>query len=401
MGTISGVFTLVGGGAAAQAITFVATLILTRFYSPSQFGEFALLFGAASILSIIATGRFEIGILGQREFKKADELRALALRTSLASTGLTAGMIAVFGPPSQRVSLLVMTGWALLLSIVSIAEKFANYQENFRLIALQRIVGALSAAVVALAIVGFSRGINGLILGALIAAAISVAILLVPTGQRHALGMPNNDWLRIAIDNRKFPLFTLPHALFNALGAQLPVFIIQLFFGASVLGAFALAMRIALAPVSLLATAIFSAISPKMARWLPQDFKRNFRSLVHRLLISAVVASSLLMLAPYVFSRIFSPEWAEAGRFIQILSPHVGVVIVISPLAYLPILAGKQGEALQLEIISVGAKMAALSIGGKFGDAQITLLFFSLTGLIVGLFTLFWYFKLAKILETR
>ena len=57
------ILTLMTGTAIAQAIPIAISPILTRLYSPEDFGVFALYMGVVSIGGILATGRYEMSVM--------------------------------------------------------------------------------------------------------------------------------------------------------------------------------------------------------------------------------------------------------------------------------------------------------------------------------------------------
>ncbi len=57
------VLTLMTGTTIAQAIPIAISPILTRIYTPEDFGVFALYMSVASLLSTLATGRYELAIM--------------------------------------------------------------------------------------------------------------------------------------------------------------------------------------------------------------------------------------------------------------------------------------------------------------------------------------------------
>ena len=56
------VLTLMTGTTIAQAILIAISPILTRIYTPEDFGMFALYMSVASILLVVETGRYELAI---------------------------------------------------------------------------------------------------------------------------------------------------------------------------------------------------------------------------------------------------------------------------------------------------------------------------------------------------
>ena len=57
------VITLMTGTGLAQAIPIAISPILTRLYSPEDFGTFGLYMAIVTIASVLVTGRYELAIL--------------------------------------------------------------------------------------------------------------------------------------------------------------------------------------------------------------------------------------------------------------------------------------------------------------------------------------------------
>ena len=73
------VLTLMTGTTIAQAIPIAISPILTRIYAPEDFGMFALYMSVASIISVIATGRYELAIMLPKKDEDAVNIVALSI----------------------------------------------------------------------------------------------------------------------------------------------------------------------------------------------------------------------------------------------------------------------------------------------------------------------------------
>ena len=71
------VLTLMTGTTIAQAIPIAITPILTRIYTPEDFGVFALFMAIASIFGTIVNGRYELAIMLPRKNEDAINIFAL------------------------------------------------------------------------------------------------------------------------------------------------------------------------------------------------------------------------------------------------------------------------------------------------------------------------------------
>ena len=70
------------GTGLAQAIPIAISPILTRIYTPEEFGVFALYMAIASILTVLVTGRYEMAILLPKKDRDAMSLVALSIALS-------------------------------------------------------------------------------------------------------------------------------------------------------------------------------------------------------------------------------------------------------------------------------------------------------------------------------
>ncbi|EFK95942.1 polysaccharide biosynthesis protein, partial [sediment metagenome] len=68
---IKNIFTLLSGSTIAQVITLLAIPVLTRIFTPQDFGFFAVYFSLATIVSTVATGRYELAIMLPKHKKDA------------------------------------------------------------------------------------------------------------------------------------------------------------------------------------------------------------------------------------------------------------------------------------------------------------------------------------------
>ena len=73
------VLTLLTGTSIAQAIPIAISPVLTRIYTPNDFGIYALYMSLASILSVISTGRYELSLLLPKKDEDAFSLLSLSL----------------------------------------------------------------------------------------------------------------------------------------------------------------------------------------------------------------------------------------------------------------------------------------------------------------------------------
>ncbi|HIE59535.1 MAG TPA: hypothetical protein EYP82_06345, partial [Hydrogenothermaceae bacterium] len=76
------ILTLMSGTMLAQAIPIAISPILTRLYSPSDFGTFALYFALAVLFGSLVAGRYELSILIPKQDEDARQIVLFSISIS-------------------------------------------------------------------------------------------------------------------------------------------------------------------------------------------------------------------------------------------------------------------------------------------------------------------------------
>lgn len=407
---IKNIFKLVGGNAFAQIIAFAVTPVLTRLYTPEDFGLFSFFSAVAIVIAILATGRYEFAILLSDSIEKTRCLFVtsvgLALLTALAVLMYVATLYYFSAPADSLVFALPL--WAFFLALASILEKISNKERSYGIISTQKVVTATVAAAVSVSIGWTNQDSQssafGLIAGAVVGPALSVLLIfLVLRKQTPCLSFASGSLDATSLVStlkfyRHFPAFNLPHAMINTAAGNAPVFLIPVFFGDALLGVYSLGVRIIQAPLSFLVSSLYNVLSQKFS-----DVRQRGDSLsgLYRKYIKYIFGVVLFLLPVFWFlegpmAYVFGAKWSDAGKYIRILSPYLLFVLMVGPFAFVPVLLGKQRQALQLEIVASSAKVISLVIGGLTGNFEFMLILFSLSGFLIQLWTLNWYRKLLR-----
>ncbi|SVD81723.1 uncharacterized protein METZ01_LOCUS434577, partial [marine metagenome] len=90
------VLTLVTGTTIAQAIPIAISPILTRIYTPEDFGVLALFISITTILGTIANGRYELAIVLPKRDNNALELTALSIIITIGFSLLLVILVILF-----------------------------------------------------------------------------------------------------------------------------------------------------------------------------------------------------------------------------------------------------------------------------------------------------------------
>lgn len=166
---------LSSGTAIAQAIPIAVSPILTRIYKPEEFGLVALYVSCVAVVSVIATGRYEMAITLPASDIDAANIVTLTLKLCAAISVLLYIPIAIFGENiAKMLGSIALAPWLYLLPVsVMVIAVFNTFQYwnnrtlQYRSMSLSRIqnAGLTSSANV---LFGIGRVSEGMLLGGLI-----------------------------------------------------------------------------------------------------------------------------------------------------------------------------------------------------------------------------------------
>lgn len=371
-GLLRATLTLLAGGAVAQAVPLLLGPLLTRLYTPQQFGIYHLFAAVAANAAVVACARYEFALPLERDEERVRDLRSLCRWLLLAATVLAAvgGIAWSWWSGALWPLWLPLAVWSL--GAVSLATLDATRSQRFRRLAAARVVQYGGAAVLQ-AVAGLARaGVHGLIVAPLLAALAALVVLRL-----RWLGGWDRPWARLrqaAGDHRQFPLLNTPHAFAGALQDTLALTLIAAWQGPAAAGFWGLTLRYLKAPATLVGGAVSQALYPQLAQGGDRPTAASRRATRRVMLTLAGIAlplvAGLVLAGPWAFAAVFGPSWREAGELAAALAVYIGLHFVASPLAVVTMAWKAQGWALKLALIGQAMFVAALAAGLHWGGLQ-------------------------------
>lgn len=361
-GLLRASLTLAAGGAVAQALPLLLGPLLTRLFTPAEFGLYHLFAAVAANLAVVACGRYEFALPMAADEGEADALRRLALRllaatTVLSALGAMAWIAAGAGAWAAWLPLAVAAAGA-----ASLATLWATRQQRFQALAAARVLHYGGAALAQAAAGWAGAGLPGLIAAPIAAALLATAVLRLPLAGAQAA---SPSLRAVAKRHRAFPLLNTPHAFAGALQDTVSLALIAAALGPAAAGFWGLALRYLKAPATLVGSAVSQALYPKLAEAGPTlEARRALRRVMGLLaLLAAPLVLALWLAGPWAFAFFFGPGWREAGDLARALALYIGVHFVASPLAVVTMAWQAQGWALRLALAGQLAFVMALAWG--------------------------------------
>lgn len=378
------VLVLTVGTAVGQAIPVLISPLVSRMYTPEDLGVFALFMSVTMILGVSAAGRFEMAVMLPRKDEDAANLIALSSVIILAAGSVFLLLLLLYGAfagalrPAWKAP-----GWmglavaaALAMAFVQTFTMWLNRKNRYRDMTVNKIIQAVTAAVLMLAIGWLRRGPAGLMWSYLISQAVAASIMGFQTvrqirANRLAVSVP--AMRAQAARYREFPKVNAVHALTDQVQANGVTFMIRALFTQKVLGWYGYTMRVLRTPLLFVGRSVSQALYQKASEVLHEG--KDLRALVKRTMrqlawIGLPVFGLIFLTAPPLFGFVFGENWREAGEYARLLSPWLYMNFIMSSLSQLPLLVGEQRKNF---LISVGYNLLLLGLilaGYWMGDIK-------------------------------
>ena len=371
-GLLRSTLTLLAGGALAQVLPLLLGPWLTRIYSPTEFGQFSLVWTLSTNLAVIGCARYEFALPLERDDKQASLLMALCGRLLLTITAVSV-VIAWLLAAWQDLPLF----WLLPAALLSGGATqwlilWATRAQRFQLLAAARVLQYGGGALLQLLLGLLQFGAVGLLLGPLLAG-LAAALLLArpaPLGGWSALWRSEHGAVKtMALRHRDFPLLNTPHAFAGALQDSLAMLLIATWTGDAAAGYWALALRYLKAPASLVGGALSQTLYPRLVHAADGaealQVVRQAMALLAGLALALMAA--LMLWGPWLFETLFGERWHDAGLLARALAPYIALHFIASPLSVTTMAWRAQGWALRLALVGQVMFLLGLVAGLYWG----------------------------------
>lgn len=270
------VLTLMTGTTIAQAIPIAISPILTRIYTPEDFGIFALYISIASIFSIIATGRYELAIILPKKDKDAINIVALSLLISFFVSFIALVIVSVFN--TQITSLLGnpdISSWlyfipltVLFTGIYQSFNYWSNRKKEYKRLATSKVIQSTTTATTNLSMGFAGLESSGLVLASVLGQGVVASFLAQRVYSKDKYIIKDINTIKILImlkRYKKLPIVNLPNALIDGIRLSSISILIAKNFTTASLGQFSLAWKIVQIPTALIASSLSQVFFQKIA----------------------------------------------------------------------------------------------------------------------------------------
>jgi O-antigen/teichoic acid export membrane protein len=375
------------GTVVGQMLSVLLSPVLTRIYSPPDFGTLSVYMSMLNILVGIAAFRYEIPMSTSVTEEAAINMLALCMGLLLFTTTLLS--LAAFLLPEdlfvtvglrnlQGARLLVPIGFGFLGGYHVLAY-YATREQDFDSIARTRINQGISGPTSQIGLGVLGCGTVGLTIGFIIGQSSGTLLLFkrLILNRLSSLRLVSLHRVRQeAWRHRAFPMISSWANLIDTAGAgQLVYVLVAIYYPGSVAGYMFIAERVVARPLLMVSTSLLTVFMGEMAHTLntnPKLLRRRFLQVSSRqFLFGAAWIIVADLAATLALPVIFGSDWADATPYLATLSVVYLVNSVIGSVNYTLQVLGKQAVAAVWQVGRVAAICLGFVISSRYALAAI------------------------------
>ncbi len=334
----------------AQVLSLLASPLLTRLYSPADFGTVALFTSLLSIFLSFATLRLDWSVPNATSRIQAAALLAIGFFGLATISTVTFVVLWLYSSDWTFWQGFQVLGPFLLLLPIAIMGSGVHQlmqgwfvrEANLTAVSKTKITQSVTGTSLNIAGGILQLGALGLIISSVMAAWVGIGTLLRHAdGLRDALFRLSYTKIRVSWLHfwRESTFSTLASIMNTASLAVVPMLLAQ-FYSATEVGWYALMLRFAIIPIGMFTSAIGQSFWAEAASLIKTDrtaLRRLYLQLSKKLTLMGVPAVIFCLLGPIYTGFIFGEGWRDAGYILAALSPLLFGQIIVSPLSHLSV----------------------------------------------------------------
>jgi len=328
------VFRLMTGTFVAQLIPIAITPLLSRYFTPEDFGAYAIFVSLTSVLIILGTGRLEFAIMLPEKDEDAKKIVIIIIGLSFVVSVFIFLMLIIIGSlvldllnlgSIKEISYLIPL--TVFFSSLNLAIKYLkNRKQSFKSIRNVTISGAVIRAASNVTIVLTNPFHFGLIVSQFVSIIASSYLWLrfeIISLKELIKTIIIKDCLLVLSRFVKILYYLVPGGLINTIAVQMPVFLLTYFYNEAIVGQFSMAQRLISVPLVFIMSA-FTDTFRQQASDIYRETGSNrklFLLNIRRLFFIGIIPFILLFIfAPLFFELFLGEQWIQAGIITRILT---------------------------------------------------------------------------------
>ncbi|MFI8687966.1 lipopolysaccharide biosynthesis protein [Rossellomorea sp. NPDC077527] len=378
---------LVSGTAISLIVIVLTTPLLTRLYTPEEFGGYSIYVSILYTTSVMASLLYESAIPLPRDEDDAVNLLSLSL---IIVSGMS--VLCLMGVWLFRHSVASIVNiphleeylWLLPLSlfgfgIFQVLNTWLIRREAYPFMAKGKVFMNMSQVFSQIGLGLLQFGPVGLVMGEVVGRVVGSGTVLRLSFESikarfHTITL--KKMRDLANRYKYFPLISSWSSILSVASGHLPVFFIAASFGSKAAGLYMLGQRVLSIPDALIGFSVkqvYFASATKQIRSTTTPLNTLFWQMVWKLSgISFLVICIIVLAAPWTFGHVFGESWIESGTYIQVMAILFFFQMVVNPITANFFVFEAQNLQLIGEIIRFGLLLLAVLVSthSQFSSIQ-------------------------------
>tara|TARA_B100000575_G_scaffold184891_1_gene148761 strand:- start:546 stop:1808 length:1263 start_codon:yes stop_codon:yes gene_type:complete len=326
------VITLSAGMGLASFISFCFLFILTRLFTPEEFGKWDVFMRIIQLVAILFTLRLEMTIVLPKDQKEANKVSLLSLVILSLLSFLSLIIFFLFhdyfnsliGNPFDSWWLILIPLGGFFLGFYNILLNWNSRFENYKKISKSNVIHSFVSSPLSAAL--YFLGALGLILGQIFARVIAVYFLIqnfFSEIKKVKFSEFLNSSKNLIKKYKSFPLFEIPQSLLQRFSNDIIFYFTAFAFGGATVGILSVSEKILAKPLNIISESFKVAFYQRLT--IEKNKTTFFLKSVLGMFFFGVLAVCLIYFIPVdVFKFLLGDnDWVKVGLYIKIISPLV------------------------------------------------------------------------------
>ncbi|HHB0784986.1 TPA: type 8 capsular polysaccharide synthesis protein Cap8K [Staphylococcus aureus] len=345
-------FLMILSSGIAQVILIITTPIITRLYSPTEFGEFTIFSNIAMMLIPIINARYDLLIVNTKNDRSANILSQISFLISLLILLILIPIFAISAwlYPNFILDFIFIIIMLFLVSLTNIFTNYLNKERKYKVLSLINVFRAGSMALLQIIFGLLALGSLGLIIGFSLSYIAGITLGYKTFKKHFNIVRDKEETKALFLENKNQLVYSTPSILLNSLSFSVVVFFIGILYTNTEVGIYGMAIRVLGIPVTIISLGLSKIFMQQANDYYIEH--GNFRNLLLKFSSILVIVSIILYVPLYLFSEelvniLLGHSWVDAITVIKIVIPLFVIRLIVSTVSLSVIVLQKQ----QLELI--------------------------------------------------
>ncbi|PLX19031.1 MAG: hypothetical protein C0597_05650 [Marinilabiliales bacterium] len=402
---LKNVFTLLSGATVAQIITLISIPILTRIYTPEDFGHIAIYLSIANIVAAFSTGRYELAIMLPKKRTEALAIFKGSFRIAFIISLISLIAIILLKSFDHKFSSFIEPFYfyflPLSIFIVGLGNLFFQWytrEKQFKIQANLKIIksGSSSGVNVFLGLLYNLKSL-GLFFGHIAGQGIQQIIfgLRFYKEEKNNLKIVDANLVKEQLKlNNNFPRFSAPMAFLNAISKDVLIYVFKMFFSTSLVGQYSNATKVISYPLELINQSFMTVFYQKINE-TNKKLRFYLISYFGNFIIATIVMIPIVFWGEELFVFVLGNDWEIAGSIAKYMAPLTVASFAMRSVSNIFSLTRKNGILLIWQICYLVLILITIFIS-KSTNFDVMLLYFSLVGAFLYIALAFMGYRIMK-----